>query len=134
MGVREGGSRAMMAAYNAVNGVPAHVHPMLREIVVEEWGQDGILCTDGGGLRLLMTAHKAFPDLPSAAAACVKAGINHFLDRQKEPVSEAITRGLLSEADIDRALRGLFRVSIRLGLLDPAERVPYAAIGGQGRP
>ena len=134
MAVREGGSRAMMAAYNAVNGVPAHVHPMLREIVVKEWGLDGILCTDGGGLRLLMTAHKAFPDLPSAAAACVKAGINHFLDRHKQPVTEALARGLLSEADIDQALRGLFRVSIRLGLLDPAERVPYATIGGKDDP
>jgi beta-glucosidase len=134
MAVREGGSRALMAAYNAVNGVPAHVHPMLREIVVKEWGLDGILCTDGGGLRLLMTAHRAFPELPSAAAACVKAGINHFLDRHKQPVTEALARGLISEADLDQALGGLFRVSIRLGLLDPAERVPYAAIGGQGDP
>jgi beta-glucosidase len=134
MAVREGGSRALMAAYNAVNRIPAHVHPMLRDIVVKEWGLDGIICTDGGGLRLLMTAHKAFPDLPSAAAACVKAGINHFLDRHKDPVSEAVKRGLLSEADIDQALRGLFRVSIRLGLFDPPARVPYAAIGAKDDP
>jgi len=65
-----------MAAYNAVNGTPAHVHPMLREIVMREWGVDGIICTDGGGLRLLVTDHKAFPDLPAASAACIKAGIN----------------------------------------------------------
>jgi beta-glucosidase len=90
MAVREGGSRAMMAAYNAVNGTPAHVHPMLRDIVMKEWGVDGILCTDGGGLRLLVTGHKAFPDLPAAAAACVKAGINFFLDRHKEAVTEAV--------------------------------------------
>src|SRR5262249_23553152 len=37
--------------------------------------------------------------------------------------------GLLTEADIDRALRGNFRVMIRLGLLDPPSRVPYASIG-----
>ena len=134
MAVREGGSRALMAAYNAVNGTPAHVHPMLRDIVVGEWGVDGIVCTDGGGLRLLVTAHKAFPDLPAAAAACLKAGINHFLDRHKEPVTEALQRGLLSEADLDAALRGLFRVSLRLGLLDPPERVPYAAIGAEDGP
>jgi beta-glucosidase len=127
--VRVGGARAIMAAYNAVNGTPAHIHPMLREIVMREWGLDGILCTDGGGLRLLVSDHKAFPDLPAAAAACVKAGINHFLDRHKQPVTEAVQKGLLSEADIDAALRGLFRVSLRLGLLDPPERVPYAAIG-----
>jgi beta-glucosidase len=134
MAVRQGGSRAMMAAYNAVNGTPAHVHPMLKDIVVGEWGLDGILCTDGSGLRLLVSDHKAFPDLPTAAAACLKAGINHFLDRQKEPVTEAVQKGLIAEARIDEALRGLFRVSIRLGLLDPPDRVPYAKIGADGDP
>lgn len=132
--VRAGGARALMAAYNAVNGTPAHVHPMLRQIVMREWGLDGIICTDGGGLRLLQTDHKAFPDLPTAAAACVRAGINHFLDRHREPVIEAVRRGLLTEADLDAALRGLFRVSLRLGLLDPPERVPYARIGAPGDP
>ena len=134
MAVREGGSRAMMAAYNAVNGTPAHVHPMLREIVVGEWGLDGIVCTDGGGLGLLVSAHRAFPDLPTAAAACIKAGINNFLDRYREPVTEALERGLITEADLDEAMRGLFRVSIRLGLLDPPERVPWAAIGAPDDP
>lgn len=134
MAVRTGGSRALMASYNAVNGTPAHVHPMLNDIVVGDWGVDGIVCTDGGGLRLLVDKHKAFPDLPTAAAACVKAGINHFLDQHKEAVTEAVARGLLTEADLDRALRGLFRISLRLGLLDPAERVPYSTIGAAGAP
>ncbi len=132
--VRVGGSRALMAAYNSVNGTPAHVHPMLRDIVMGEWGLDGIICTDGGGLSLLVSAHKAFPDLPTAAAACIKAGINFFLDRHKEPVTEALKQGLIKEADLDAALRGLFRVSIRLGLLDPPERVPYSKIGAEGDP
>ena len=134
MAVRDGGARALMAAYNAVNGTPAHVHPMLHDVVVREWGVDGIVCTDGGGLRLLVSDHKAFPDLPSAAAACVKAGINHFLDRHQEPVAEAVAKGLLTEAEIDRALRGLFRVSLKLGLLDPPERVPYSGVGAEGDP
>jgi beta-glucosidase len=128
------GSRALMAAYNAVNRIPAHVHPMLRDVVMKEWGLDGIICTDGGGLRLLVTDHEAFPGLPEAAAACIKAGVNHFLDRHKEAVTEAVRRGLLTEADIDSALRGLFRVSLRLGLLDPPERVPYSRIGAEGDP
>jgi beta-glucosidase len=81
-----------------------------------------------------MTAHKAFPDLETASAACIKAGINHFLDRHKEAVTGAVKRGLLAEADIDAALRGLFRVSLKLGLLDPPERVPYASIGAANDP
>jgi beta-glucosidase len=129
MAIVEGHAPAMMAAYNAVNGTPAHVHPMLREIVMKEWGLNGIICTDGGGLRLLVEKHRAFPDLATAAAACIKAGINHFLDRHKDAVNEAITRGLITEHDLDLALRGLFRVSIQLGLLDPDDRVPYSKIG-----
>jgi beta-glucosidase-like glycosyl hydrolase len=46
MGIVEGGARAYMTAYNAVNGIPCTVHPILRAITIEEWGQDGIICTD----------------------------------------------------------------------------------------
>jgi beta-glucosidase len=129
MGVEEGGSRAYMAAYNGWNGIPCHIHPMLKEITVKEWGQDGIICTDGGGLRLLHTDHKAFSTLEECAAAVIKAGIGQFLDKFKEPVLTALEKGLLSEADINLVLRGTFRVMFRLGLLDPPEIVPYSTIG-----
>jgi beta-glucosidase len=129
MGVVEGGSRAFMAAYNAVNGVPMTVNPVLQKVTREQWGQDGIICTDAGAMRLLVTAHKTSPDFEHAAAATVKAGIGQFLDDYREAVRGALKRGLLTEADIDRALKGNFRVMIRLGLLDPASRVPYARIG-----
>ena len=79
-GIREGGSRAYMAAYNKVNGVPMAVSPTLEKVTVEEWGQNGIICTDGGAMKLLVTAHKAFPDFAHATAACIKAGITMFLD------------------------------------------------------
>ena len=101
---------------------------------MEEWGLDGILCTDGGGLRLLVSDHKAFPDLPAAAAACIKAGINHFLDRHKE----AGDRGAQARAaHRGRPRRGAARPLPRVAPprpLDPPERVPYAAIGAEGDP
>lgn len=128
-GVTVGGSRAFMAAYNAYNGVPCHVHPMLEEICRRQWGNDGIICTDGGGLRLLVTGHKWYVDLPSAAAACVKAGINQFLDDYKGAVADALDRGLLAEADVERVIRGPLRVMLRLGLLDPEDDVPYTRLG-----
>ena len=131
MAVRDGGARSLMASYNAYNGTPQHVHPDLRRIVMGEWGLDGIVCTDGGGLTNLVTEHKAFPDIATATAACIKAGINLLLDRS-DGVKEALQRGLLTEADIDAAIRGRLRLFIRLGLLDPADRVPYAKIGSEG--
>jgi beta-glucosidase len=129
MGVEEGGSRAFMAAYNAVNKVPMTINPVLQKVTREQWGQDGIICTDAGAMRNLVTAHKYYPDFETAAAESVKAGIGQFLDNYRDAVRGALKKGLLTEADIDRALRGNFRVMIRLGLLDPPERVPYASIG-----
>src|SRR6202022_1058989 len=64
----------------------------------------------------------------AAAATAVHAGINQFLDRQQQPVRDALQHGLMTEADIDAALRGVYRVMIHLGLLDPPDRVPYSAI------
>ncbi|HEX6285172.1 MAG TPA: glycoside hydrolase family 3 C-terminal domain-containing protein, partial [Pyrinomonadaceae bacterium] len=129
MGVVEGGSRAFMAAYNAVNKVPMTINPMLQSITRDQWGQDGIICTDAGAMRNLVTAHKYYPDFETAAAASVKAGIGQFLDDYRDAVRGALKKGILTEADIDRALRGNFRVMIKLGLLDPPSRVPYASIG-----
>ena len=129
MGVVEGGSRAYMAAYNAVNGVPMTINPVMQKITREQWGQDGIICTDAGAMRNLVSSHKYYPDFETAAAESVKAGIGQFLDDYREPLRGALKRGLLTEADIDRALRGNFRVMIRLGLLDPPSRVPYSSIG-----
>ncbi len=129
MGVLEGGANAYMAAYNAVNGVPMMVHPLLRELTMERWGLDGIICTDGGALRLLVSDHDFYPDVAWGAAEGIKAGINQFLDEYREPVQQALDEGLLTEADIDSTLRGVYRVMIRLGQLDPLDRVPYRSIG-----
>lgn len=127
MGI-EAGSRAFMAAYNKYNGIPMMVHPILKNIAVNEWGQNGIICTDGGALGLLWKEHKYYPDSAWAAAAAVKAGINQFLDRHTNPIKKALHDGLLRESDIDAVIRGDFRVMIKLGLLDPPEMVPYTSI------
>jgi beta-glucosidase len=129
MGIVDGGSRAYMAAYNAVNGVPMHVHPMLKDVTVDEWGNDGIICTDGGGMKLLVNGHKRFPDFEQATAACIKSGITMFLDDYRAAVKGALDKKLIAESDVDAALRRTFRVLIRLGFLDPPSRNPYASIG-----
>lgn len=129
-GVTEGGSQALMTAYNAYNGTPCIMHPVLRNIVMKEWGLNGTLLTDGGAFRLLLSDHKRFDnDRAVAAAACIKAGITKFLDEYKDAVYEALHRKLISVEDIEKAIRGNLRTSLKLGLLDHAEDNPYAAIG-----
>lgn len=131
MGVEQGGSRAYMAAYNAVNGVPMMVNPMLKKVTVNEWGQNGIICSDGGALNTLVASHHYYPDKVWGAAAAVKAGINQFLPsrlRIAPYIDSALKEGLLTEKDIDSALAGDIRVMIKLGLLDSPSMVPYENI------
>ena len=129
MGITEGGSRAFMAAYNAYNGIPCTVHPVLKEVTIDKWGQDGIICTDGGGYSLLVRGHKYYPDRNKAAVACLRAGINQFLDWYLDGVYGAIANKYMTEQAIDSVIRGNFRVMIKLGLLDPPGMVPYSSIG-----
>ncbi len=129
-GITEGGSRAFMASYNAWNSIPMTINPILKNITRDEWGNNGIICTDGGALKLLFNAHKAFPTLTECAVAVVKASVGQFLDTFKPSIYEALQKGLLTEKDIDDAIRGNFYVALRLGLLDADQsKVPYANIG-----
>ena len=129
MGFEEGGSRAVMAAYNSWNGIPMMIHPVLKDVMIREWHNDGLICTDGGALGLLITAHKSFADKERGSAAAVKAGINHFLDTYKDDLTKALRDGLVTEADMDAALKNLLRLYLRLGEFDPPGVDPYAKIG-----
>ena len=134
MGIVEGGSRAFMASYNLMNGVPMTVNPVLKNVTRSEWGHDGIICTDAGAMRNLVTSQKYSPDFDHAAAASIKAGIGQFLDNYRDAVRGALKRNLLTEKDIDEVLKANFRVMIKLGLLDPPNLVPYSKIGDESEP
>lgn len=129
-GITEGGSRAFMAAYNGWNGIAMCIHPCLEEITRKQWGNNGIICTDGGALRLLVNSHHAFPTLAEGAAAVVKATTGQFLDAYLPHIKEALEKGYLTEADIDKAIRGNLFVALKLGLLDGKDsKDPYRNIG-----
>jgi beta-glucosidase len=134
MAIEQGHANAFMTAYNSWNNVPMIENPVLRNVVMKDWGEDGIICTDGGALGMLVTQHHAYKTLAEAAAATIHAGINQYLDTYKQPVRDALDQKLITEADLDRNLRGVFRVMIRLGMLDPNSMVPYARIGFDDRP
>ena len=129
MAIEEGHANAFMTAYNSWNGTPMIENPVLRNVVMKDWGEDGIVCTDGGALLALVKNHKAYKTLPEAVAATVHAGINQYLDDYKPAMEEALKQGLITEADLDRNLRGVFRVMIKLGMLDPHEMVQQSRTG-----
>ncbi len=135
MGFVDGGARGVMASYNAWNGTPMVVNPILKSIVENKWGVD-VLSSDGGAVKLLWTDHKRFPDQKSSVIACLHAGINQFLDTYKEETEAAVKEGSVTEPEIDSLLRRKFVVSLKLGLLDPGQEyvAPVAHRGGDGQP
>jgi beta-glucosidase len=128
-GVTEGGSQAFMAAYNKYNGIPCTVNPVLRNVTMKEWGLRGIISTDGGAFKQLITTHAFYSSLPVAAAECIKAGITMFLDDYRPSIKDALEKGLITEKDIEEAIYGNFRVLLKLGLLDNSQQNPYTEIG-----
>jgi beta-glucosidase len=78
----------------------------------------------------MVKEHKYFPDIDHATAGAIHAGINQFLDKYREGATAAVEKRLVNLSEIDENLRGVYRVMIKLGLLDPPEVIPYAKIKG----
>ena len=130
-GIREGGATSLMSAYNAVNGIPAPAHQgLLQKILREEWGFSGAVVGDVDNVADMWRdgAHRYSKDAAEASATAIKAGNDLCSGKTYEALGEALKRGLVTEADLDVALRRLFALRFRLGQFDPAERVPYRAI------
>ncbi len=127
MGFLDGGAKAVMASYNAWNGVPMAVNPVLKSVVEDRWGVD-VLSSDGGAVKLLVTDHKRFATDEEAVVACLKAGINQFLDKYADETKAALKNGSITEKEIDELLGRKFRIEVKLGLLDPPAMVPYSSI------
>jgi beta-glucosidase len=133
MGFVEGGSRGVMASYNAWEGKPMAINPVLRSLVIDKWGAD-VVSTDGGAVANMVKYFKIFPTQQQAVVACLRAGINQFLDKYKDETKAALKDGEITEGQIDALLRPKYRVTLKLGLLDPPEMVPYTKIKDSPEP
>ena len=133
MAFLDGGAKAVMASYNAWNGTAMAINPILRSVVIDKWGVD-VVSSDGGAVKLLVSPRHLFPNQEAAVVACLKAGMNQYLDVYKDELHAALKDGSITEADIDNALRRKFRITIKLGLLDPPNMVPYTSIKDSPEP
>ncbi|HLL93953.1 MAG TPA: glycoside hydrolase family 3 C-terminal domain-containing protein [Spirosoma sp.] len=137
MAFTDGGATSYMAAYNAWNGIPMTIHPVLKEVVANEWGANGIVSSDAGAMSHLITQHKYVKTNREAYAAAIKLGMNQFLtfgDSIPTIIKGAMAERKLTENDLNAAIRGKIMTLLKLGALDPAGQVPYAKIGQSGEP
>ncbi|MEW6201977.1 MAG: glycoside hydrolase family 3 C-terminal domain-containing protein, partial [bacterium] len=130
--VMEGKALSVMGAYNAINGVPCNANRwLMTDVLRGDWGFNGYVVTDCGAPELMYAQHKYVKDGVEAAAVAVKAGVDLECGQKRvfpTNLMESYRRGLITEADIGRALTNLMRVRMRLGMFDPPEMVPYTQI------
>lgn len=135
--IAAGAAVAVMASYNLVNGRPAHLSPLI-EGALRRWTADEIMVVGDAGAVSNIAGDQAYlPDHPSGYAAALRAGVDSFTEHDADSaptigyVTEALRRGLLTEADVDRAVRRLLTIRFRLGEFDPPEANPYASISSE---
>jgi beta-glucosidase len=125
----EGGAGSIMCSYNRVDGVPACASSsLLQQHLRASWEFQGYVVSDCGAVWDMVEGHKYKPTMPEAAASAVKAGTDLTCGDEYTSLVEAVKAGLISESEIDRALKRLFAARMQLGMFDPPERVAYAAI------
>jgi len=128
--VVEAKAQSLMASYNAINGMPNNInHWLLTDLLKGEWGHEGFVVSDLGGVRSMVDGHeRGQMSLVDAVAQSLMAGCD-FSDKEFETyIPAAVRAGKLSPERLDDALTRVLRVRFRLGEFDPPELVPYSRI------
>jgi beta-glucosidase len=125
----EGKADSVMCAYNSVDGKPACVNTdLLQKHLKDDWGFQGFVVSDCGAISDIFRGHKYKANAAEASAVAVKAGTDLTCGSEYRSLVDAVKSGLISEAEIDRALERLMVARFKLGMFDPPERVPFSKI------
>jgi beta-glucosidase len=127
--VTEGRAASVMCAYNSLYGEPLCASPrMLKETLRGAWNFGGYVVSDCDAVADVYKNHHFTKTEEEAAAATVKAGTDLTCGYEYRALIPAVAHGLITEAEIDRAVKRLFEARFRLGMFDPPELVPYSRI------
>ena len=125
--IQDGGAEAVMTAYNKINGTPGILNHEVQDILKDQFGLKHAV-SDGGAMSMVAGVHHYYGTHAETVANAVKAGVDAMSEGMEgvtEAAKEAWELGLLSEAEIDRAIRNMFRTKLRLGIYDEPVRNPY---------
>ena len=128
--VQEGKVAEVMCAYQRIDGQACCAQTRYeQQILRQEWGFDGIITSDCGAIRdFLPRWHNVAKDGAQASAKAVLAGTDVECGSEYKNLPEAVRRGDISEADLDRSLRRLLIARFELGDMDPDELNPWTKI------
>lgn len=128
--VKDGNVSGIMCAYNSFNGQPCcGSNLFLRKVLLHDWQFDGYVTSDCWAITDFLYGHKTHPDSISASSDAVLHGTDLECGDVYRSLPAAVNAGLITEDQIDVSLKKLLKIRFRLGMFDPAERVPYSKIG-----
>lgn len=127
--VTEANVQEVMGAYNRFDGEPCcSSDELLVDILRDRWNYQGMVVSDCGAIGDFFHkgAHETHPDAASASADAVITGTDVECGSNYKTLSEAVDKGLITEADIDVAMRRIIKGWIELGMLDEKDNTPWA--------
>lgn len=119
---------SIMSSYNAVNHVPTSASALYLDTIARRtYGMKGYVTGDCAAIEDIYTGHYYVETAQEATAAGLRAGVDSDCGSvyQRYALS-ALEKGLITEADMDRALVNMFIIRMRTGEFDPLMKVPYA--------
>jgi beta-glucosidase len=122
MAVKEGGVLSLMNGYHEIDGeAPGASYWLLTEVLRDSWGFDGYTVSDYGSITFLQNMHRIVPDQKEAAAVALKAGLDIELPNPimyPQGLRDALQANLITEEDIDMAVKRILKQKFRLGLFE----------------
>lgn len=116
----DAGARAVMPAFNDLNGVPCTVNEwLLRDVLRDEWGFEGITVSDANAIAECVN-HGVVADRQAAAKEALQAGIDMDMTSNvyAENLAGLIQAGEITEDVLDQAVYRILKLKWELGLFE----------------
>ncbi|MFC2090620.1 glycoside hydrolase family 3 C-terminal domain-containing protein [Bacteroidota bacterium] len=125
--IMEGKAYSVMCAYNAYFGEPCcGSDPLLEDLLRNELGFEGYVVSDCWAIFDFWTGHNVVKTAAEASAEAVLSGTDLNCGFAYDSLELAVEQGLISELDIDVAVKRLMTARMKLGLFDPADQIPWS--------
>lgn len=129
MGIREGKAYSVMCAYNRLNGEACcGSDGLLNKLLRNDWHFNGFIVSDCDAIVDIYANHKLVQTPEEAAALAVKSGTDLECGKVFLNLKQAVEKKLITEKEIDVALKRLFTARFKLGMFDIPAKVKYANI------
>lgn len=125
----DAGADMVMPSFNVLNGIPSTGNVwLLKDILRDEWGFDGVIVSDYGAVWELCV-HGYAEDAKDAAYKALNAGVDIEMcsTMYAHNLEELLKEGKITEAQIDQAVLRILRLKEKLGLFEN----PYGKANAQ---